>query len=140
LISFINDIEAELVAAAESTPNNKAVINSQIKESDNVMEIQLETLPMPFNPVPFNDFLADTYGSRTELGKRLKAYSDHLSELVPESGFSSYLNLLDPSVYLPEGDPETARISLFSGLHMLELMKSGILTVEYKALSALTEN
>ena len=74
------------------------------------------------------------------VGKRLKAYSDHLSELVQESGFGSYLTLLDPSVYLPEADPDLARISLFSGLHMLELMKTGIVTVEYRALSALTEN
>lgn len=140
LISFINDIEAELIAAAEGTTNNKAFIASRVEESDSVMEIKLETLPEPFNPVPFNDFLADTDGSRTELGKRLKAYSDHLSELVQESGFGSYLTLLDPSVYLPEADPDLARISLFSGLHMLELMKTGIVTVEYRALSALTEN
>jgi MFS family permease len=140
LISFINDIEAELVAAAEGTPKNPAVITRQGKETDSGMEIQFETLIKPFNPVPFTEFLNDTSGSRTELGKRLKAYSDYLSDLVPESGFISYLKLLDPSVYLPEADPETTSISLFSGLHMLELMKSGIVTVEHKALSALSEN
>jgi hypothetical protein len=83
--------------------------------------------------------MGNASGSRTELHNRLKAYSDYLSGLVPESDFGSYLKLLDPSVYLPEGDPETGRISLLSGLHMLELMKSGIVTVEYKALSALSE-
>jgi len=140
LISFINDIEAELVAAAEGTPKNPAVITSQGKESDSGMEIQLETLPNPFNPVPFTEFMGDASGSRTELGIRLKSYSDYLSELIPESGFGSYLKLLDPSVYLPEGDPETTRITLASGLHMLELMKSGIVTVEYKALSAFSDN
>ncbi len=140
LISFINDIEAELVAAAEGTPKNPAVITRQVKETDSGPAIRFETLLQPFNPVPFTEFLGDASGSRTELDKRLKAYSDYLSELVPESDFGSYLKLLDPSVYLPEADPETRRISLFSGLHMLELMKSGIVTVEYKALSALSEN
>jgi hypothetical protein len=140
LISFINDIEAELVAAAEGTPKNPAVITRQVKETDSGPAIRFETLLKPFNPDPFTEFLGDVSGSRTELGERLKVYSDYLSELVPESGFGSYLKLLDPSVYLPEGDPETARISLASGLHMLELMKSGIVTVEYRALSALSEN
>ncbi len=139
LISFINDIEAELVAAAEGTPKNPAVITRQVKEADNGPAIQLETLLKPFNPVPFTEFMGNASGSRTELHNRLKAYSDYLSGLVPESDFGSYLKLLDPSVYLPEGDPETGRISLLSGLHMLELMKSGIVTVEYKALSALSE-
>jgi hypothetical protein len=140
LISFINDIEDELVAAAEGTPKNPAAIIRQGKDTDSGMKIQFETLSKPFNPVPFTEFLGDVSGSRTELGKRLKAYSDYLSELIPEIGFGNYLKLLDPSVYLPEGDPETTRVSLASGLHMLELMKGGIVTVEYRALTALSEN
>ena len=140
LIGFINEIEAELVAAAEGTPKNPALITSQVKETDSGPVIQFETLVNPFNPVPFTEFLGDASGSRTELDKRLKAYSDYLSGLVPESDFGSWLKLLDPSVYLPEADAETSRVSLFSGLHMLELMKSGIVTVEYRALAALSEN
>ena len=140
LIRFINDIEAELAAAAEGTPKNTAVITRMVKETGSCPEIRFETLLQPFNTVTFTEFLGDASGSRSELAKRLKAYSDYLSELVPENGFGSTLKLLETSVYLPEPDPETTRISLFSGLHMLELMKSGIVTVEYKALSALSEN
>jgi hypothetical protein len=50
------------------------------------------------------------------------------------------MKLLDPSVYLPEINPETDRVSLMAGLHMLGLMKNGVITVESYALSSIPEH
>ena len=140
VISFINEIEAELVAAAEGTRGSPAVINRQSEEASEGQAIRLEMLQKPFSTVAFTEFLDDASGYRTELETRLRAYSDYLSDLVPGNTSGSYMKLLDPSVYLPEADPVLGLISLLSGLHMLELMKSGIVTVENRALSALSEN
>ena len=85
------------------------------------------------------EFLSDGSGSRTELNTALKEYSAYLSGLIAGSDFGKYAMLLDPSSYLPEFNPETDRVSLMTGLHMLELMKNGILTAEYYALSVVAE-
>jgi hypothetical protein len=50
-----------------------------------------------------------------------------------------YGKLLEPSVYLPEINSETDRVSLITGLHMLELMKNGILTAESYAIAMISE-
>ena len=85
------------------------------------------------------EFLSDGSGSRTELKTALKEYSAYLSGLTAGSDFGKYAMLLDPSSYLPEFNPETDRVSLMTGLHMLELMKNGILTAESYALSVVAE-
>jgi len=85
------------------------------------------------------EFLSDGSGSRTELNTALKEYSAYLSGLTAGSDFGKYAMLLDPSSYLPEFNPETDRVSLMTGLHMLELMKNGILTAESYALSVVAE-
>jgi hypothetical protein len=89
--------------------------------------------------VPFREVLADGSGSRTELNTTLKEYSDYLTALTPGSDFVKYAKLLDPSAYLPEFNPETDRVSLMTGLHMLQLMKNGILTAESYSLSVVAE-
>jgi hypothetical protein len=70
----------------------------------------------------------------------MKDYSDYLSGLIPREDFNDYEDLLDPSFYLPDFNPETDRISLLSGLHMLELMKNGILTAESRSFSAISKH
>ena len=85
------------------------------------------------------EFLSDGSGSRTELNIALKEYSAYLSELTPGSDFGKYAKLLDPSVYLPEFNPEKDRFSLMTGQHMLELMKNGVLTAESYALSVVSK-
>ena len=84
------------------------------------------------------EFLSDGSGSRTGLTTALKEYSDYLSGLTPGSDFGKYAKLLDPSVYLPEFNPEKDRVSMMTGQHMLELMKNGVLTAESYALSVVS--
>ncbi len=139
LLKLINDTEAKMIALAEGKPGIPADLTYQIKGTESVPEIQFNLLRAPFHNVPFREFLADGSGSRTELNTALIEYSDYLSGLTPGSDFVKYAKLLDPSAYLPEFNPETDRVSLMTGLHMLQLMKNGILTAESYALSVVAE-
>jgi hypothetical protein len=45
--------------------------------------------------------------------------------------------MLDTETFLPSGKPEEGKASLMSGLHSLEIMKNGLLTVESCVLNKL---
>jgi len=139
LLEAINDLEAEMIAESEGKPGMPAVITRQIKQTESGPEIQFGNLRSPFHTAPFLDFLLEGSASRTELNIALKEYSDYLSGLISGGDFDKYEKLLDPSVYLPAIDPAKQRVSLMSGLHMLELLKNSILTVESQALRAVSK-
>ncbi|NLE33570.1 MAG: hypothetical protein GX622_00540 [Bacteroidales bacterium] len=135
LLSVIDNIEARLIAEAEGEPGVPAVLTGQIAETVTGPVIQFKALKQPFHTVPFRNFLMKDSGLRNELAAALKKYSDYLSDQLPADKFEMYAKLLEPSVYLPEINPEADRVPLITGLHMLELMKNGILTAESHALA-----
>jgi hypothetical protein len=139
LITVINNTEARLIAEAEGEPGAPAVLTSQIAETGTGPVIQFKALDHPFQTVPFSNFLMNDSGLRNELAAALKKYSDYLSGQLPADKFEMYGKLLETSVYLPEINPETDRIPLITGLHMLELMKNGILTAESYAIEVISE-
>ncbi len=138
LLKVINDTEAEMIAIAEEKHGINEVIASHFSETDIGPVLRFNTLIFPFHPVPARDYLLrEGSEMRTGLDAALKGYSDYLSGLLPESESGRYMKLLDPSVYLPQINPETDRVSLMAGLHMLGLMKNGVITVESYALSSI---
>jgi hypothetical protein len=139
LISVINNTEARLISEAEGKPGVPAVLTGQIAETGTGPVIQYKALRHPFNMFTFSNFLMKDSGMRNELAAAMKKYSDYLSAQLPADKFEMYGKLLDPSVYLPEINPETDRVSLLTGLHMLQLMKNGILTAESYAIAAVSE-
>jgi len=139
LISVINNTEARLISEAEGKPGVPAVLTGQIAETGTGPVIQYKALRHPFNMFTFSNFLMKDSGMRNELAAAMKKYSDYLSAQRPADKFEMYGKLLDPSVYLPEINPETDRVSLLPGLHMLQLMKNGILTAESYAIAAVSE-
>ncbi len=139
VISVINSTEARLIAEAEGKTGVPAGITGQIAETETGPVIQFRTLNNPFNTALFSNFLAKDSGMRNELASALKKYSDYLSGQLPPDKFEMYGKLLEPSVYLPEINPETDRVSLLTGLHMLQLMKNGILTAESYTIATVSE-
>ncbi|MDF1561143.1 MAG: hypothetical protein P1P83_13205 [Bacteroidales bacterium] len=93
-----------------------------------------------FSPGPYSEFLTDGSAARNELSEALREYSGYLSGLLPEGDAAQLEELLDPLAYLPETVSGRERISLMSGLHMLDLMKAGILTAESLAFSSAMKN
>lgn len=138
LISVINSTEAKLIAEAEGKPGVPAVLTGQIAETSTGPVIQFKALGHPFHTVPFSNFLMKDSALRNELTTALRSYSDYLSGRLPADKFEMYGKLLEPSVYLPEINPETDRVPLITGLHMLELMKNGILTAESYAIETVS--
>ena len=139
LISVINNTEARLIAEAEGIPGAPAVLTNQITETETGPVIQLKKLYHPFRTVSFSNSLTKDSDLRNELTTALKKYSDYLSGQLPADKFEMYGKLLEPSVYLPEINPETDRVTLITGLHMLELMKNGILAAESYAIEMISE-
>jgi uncharacterized membrane protein len=138
LLQAVNETEAKLIAVAEGKPGMPADVSNRIKSTDTGPAIQFTALTRPFNTVPFRDFLQKDSDLKNELASALEKYSGFLSDRLPAEDFGSYARLLDPAAYLPDIDPETGRISMMTGLHILELMKSGILAVESHALSTVS--
>lgn len=93
-----------------------------------------------FSTTPFQTFLQQGTDTRTRLNDALKEYSAFLTDLKPESSGMIPVELLEPAVWFPPDGPEADRISLMTGLHMLDMLKSGILTVESYSISALSQN
>lgn len=93
-----------------------------------------------FNTGPYNDYLTEGRPARIELNDALKEYSGYLSGHFPEVNTMHFEGLLDPSAYLPEKASGPARVSLMAALHMLDLMKDGILTTESLVFSAAAKN
>ncbi len=140
LLKVISKIETQLVAISEGKPGRPAVITETDPGYTNGGWIEYSLLKQPFSNDPFNDFMNDRAGLHTTLDEALAEYGRYLSGLVQTDDLGKYLKLLDPSVYYPGWDPAATRVSLLSGLHMLELMKTGVLTVESYALSVVYKN
>lgn len=139
LLRSVSKTQADLVAEAEGEPGMPAVLTSQVRETGTGPAVRFTALERPFHPVPFGEFLRDDSGLRTELEAALRRYSDYLSVQLKEDDYNKCAVLLDPSVYLPDIGPDNLRVSLMTGLHMLELMKNGILAAESCALSSVSK-
>ncbi|MRR22421.1 hypothetical protein EG830_05510 [bacterium] len=139
LISVINNTQARLIAEAEGKPGEPAALTNQIAETETGPVIKFLAMDNSFQTFSFSSFLTKDSGLRNELAAALKKYSDYLSGQLPADESEICRKLLEPSVYLPEINPETERVTLISGLHMLELMKNGVLTAESYALALFPE-
>jgi len=132
LISIIEKIQVKMVRASEGEPGKPAVADEQILMTEQGIEIQYRMLTRPFNTGPAKDFLLPGCTSREELDKAIRDYCNLISDLVPEGNREKYRTFLEPSVYLPADSAENPGVSLMTGLHALELLKNGILTMESK--------
>ncbi|MCK7540413.1 MAG: hypothetical protein MZV63_60725 [Marinilabiliales bacterium] len=93
-----------------------------------------------FSTNPYRSFLQEGTDSRSAPDKALKEYSEYLSGLIPDNSAMIPVELLDPAAWFPPNGPEAERISLMTGLHMLDLLKSGVLTAESHAISVVAPN
>jgi hypothetical protein len=132
IISLIDNIQIKMVQASEGKPGKPSVAEDQILKTGNGIEIQYRMLTRPFHPGPVRDYLLPGCTSREELNKAIQDYCNLISALVPEGDRERYRAFLEPSVYLPGDSSERPGISLMTGLHALELLKNGILTMESK--------
>jgi hypothetical protein len=140
LIELIGNIQAKMVQESEGEPGKPALSQDQIKQAENGQEIQYRLLSNPFPPAPVIDFLLPGSNSRQELDAALNGFREFATSNIPGKGTDRYLSLLEPSTYLPWDGSDGKVISLMTGLHSLELLKNGILTVEQDLLAAMAKH
>jgi hypothetical protein len=140
LISTIVQLEESMISEAVGEPDTQVSRANHVIKKENGGEIQLVAMIQPFNNEPFsNHFLPGTQ-SRISLDRALKYYSGFISQLETGTDRSSLFLLLEPESWFPDSEEPEERTSLVSSLHLLELMKNTVLTVETRALLAVMEN
>lgn len=139
ILDLISDIQLKMVQESEGDPDNPAVNEEKIVQTETGEEIQYRLLTEPFHPAPVKNFLMLGSNSRRELENALAEYSNYINSLTKGEEFKGFRDLLESATYFPENNPEVRPISLMSGLHSLELLKNGLLTVESNILRVVTE-
>jgi hypothetical protein len=67
-------------------------------------------------------------------------YLNFLAGIVPADDLPKYKKILDTETYLAFGNGEVVLTSLMTGLHSLQIMKNGVLTVESSVLSGMAKH
>jgi hypothetical protein len=130
ILELISDIQLKMIQESEGIPGKPAISADKTVLNEAGNEIQYRLLTKPFHPAPVNDFLMPGCTSRREIENVLAEYANYISGLVKGPEIQDYKSLLAPETYLPGNDHEVNPISLMAGLHSLELLKNGLLTVE----------
>jgi hypothetical protein len=134
VLTLIGDVQTKMVQESEGEPGKPALSQDQIRQTETGIEIQYKKLSNAFPRAPVRDFLAPGCSTREELNSALTEYTNYISGMIPGEDLQKYTSLLEPSLYLRGTFSDDSNISLMSGLHSLELLKNGLLTVESKML------
>jgi hypothetical protein len=103
-------------------------------------KILYSELSRPFDPIPVKVFLMPGCGTRKELNSSMAEYVNYLTSITPAEDLLKYKKMLDAEIFLPAGNPDKGEISLMAGLHTLEIMKNGLLTVESCVLKTIAKH
>lgn len=140
LISTIVQMEESMISEAVGEPGTSVSQADNVTKKESGGEIQLIAMIQPFNKQPLSNYLLPGTQSRIRLDHALKDYSGFIMQLETGSDLSNLSLLLEPESWFPDSDETEERFSLVSSLHLLELMKNTVLTVETRALKAVIEN
>ena len=78
--------------------------------------------------------------TRNELNSSMAEYVNYLTRITPSEDMLKYKKMLDTEIFLPAGNLGNGEISLMAGLHTLEIMKNGLLTVESCVLKTIAKH
>lgn len=140
LISAIVEIEDSMISEAAGEPGTSTSQAKHVLSKETGGEIHLIAMIQPLNTAPLSNHFLPGTPSRIRLDQALKDYSGFIMQLESDSDRSYLSPLLEPESWFPHSDEPEEMLSLVSSLHLLELMKNTILTVEARALKAVIEN
>ena len=130
ILIIISNIQKKMVQESEGEPGKPAVSTGQISQTEAGQKILYRELSRPFDPEPAKALLMPGCSTRTELNSSMAEYVNYLTSIIPAVDLPRYKKMLDTEIFLPAVNQEVREISLMSGLHTLEIMKNGVLTVE----------
>jgi hypothetical protein len=140
MLAVISNIQEKMVQESEGEPGKPAVSASQIIQTEKGREIVYRELSKPLDPGPVQNFLLPGCNTRTELNSSLAEYVNFIAGLVPADEMTKYKSILDSETFLSFGNPAGGEATLMSGLHSLEIMKNGLLTVESSVLNGIARH
>jgi hypothetical protein len=140
VLAIIGNIQEKMVQEAEGEPGKPAVSSDLIYLTEAGKEILYNKLSKPFHTSPPKDFLFPGCSARKELNSSMAEYVNYLTSITPAEDLLKYKKMLDTETFLPVGNPEEGEMSLMSGLHTLEIMKNGLLTVESCVLKTIAKH
>ncbi|MFH0842048.1 MAG: hypothetical protein V1903_05435 [Bacteroidota bacterium] len=140
LIDYVGGVESEMISVAEGKPGAPVILSNEIVQTETGPAINYHEISRPFHTQPVKDFLLPGSGTREALNALLTDYKAFISGLMSGEELRTFSGLLDLSLYLPDELPENSNISMMSGLHSLELLKNGLLTVESGVLKVIANH
>jgi hypothetical protein len=130
LLSVIGSVQENMVQESEGKPGKATVTSDAGQQVEPGHEIVYKELKRPFYQLSYRDHFSPGSKLRNDIDGAMKEYNDYLIMIVPDNDILRYKKLLAPTTYLAGDETPDRVISLMSGLHNLEVMKNGILTVE----------
>jgi len=140
VLAIISNIQEKMVQESEGEPGKPAVNSELVYMTEAVKHILFNKLSKPFSTKSPKKFLFPGCSARNELNSSMTEYLNYLTNITPEENLMRYKKLLDSDAFLPAGNNEKGEMSLMSGLHTLEIMKNGILTVESCVLNEIAKH
>jgi hypothetical protein len=130
LLSVIGSVQENMVQESEGKPGKATVTSDAGQQVEPGHEIVYKELKRPFYQLSYRDHFSPGSKLLNYIDGAMKEYNDYLIMIVPDNDILRYKKLLAPTTYLAGDETPDRVISLMSGLHNLEVMKNGILTVE----------
>jgi drug/metabolite transporter (DMT)-like permease len=130
ILTTLSNIEKRMVQESEGQPGKPAVSARQISQTETGQKINYRELSKPFDPGPVKTYLTPGSSTRNELNSSMEDYFKFLAGVIRAEDMQKYKKMLDTETFLPALNPADGKISLMTGLHTLESMKNGLLTVE----------
>jgi hypothetical protein len=129
-----------MIQESEGLPGKPAVSAGQISQTLTGQEILYRKLSRPFDTGAAKAFLMPDCSTRNELNSSMAEYVNYLTRMTPSEDMLKYKKMLDTEIFLPAGNTDNGEISLMAGLHTLEIMKNGLLTVESCVLNTIARH
>ncbi len=137
MLTAISNIQEKMVQESEGEPGKPSVSANQIRQTETGHEIVYRNLSWSMDPGPAKDFLLPGCNVRKDLNSSMADYVNFLSGIVTADDLPKYKKMLNTETYLPTANSEAVKTSLMSGLHSLQIMKNGLLTVESSVLNGI---
>jgi len=140
ILTILSNIQKKMVQESEGQPGKPAVSASQISQTETGQEILYRELSRPFDPAPAKAFLTPGCITRNELNSSMAEYESYLTAITSAEDLLKYKKMLDTETFLPDGNTDKGEMSLMAGLHTLEIIKNGLLTVESCVLNTIARH
>jgi hypothetical protein len=137
LLGFTSDVQRKMIEQADGKHETPVINNESVMQSALGPEIRYSNIANPFHSKTVKYFLQPGTDIRQDLDIRVAEYLHYLESLDSSGNISVLKPILDTEKFFQNALTGAPGISLMSGLHALEIMKSNIITAESHVLKSL---